>query len=195
MGTTRLARFGAIGGALLVTACGNQTIHSQTAAAEPMPDPKYLVVELSDLPRGFAPVPGESLRVPLAWVLRDPWNAGFRPLIRRERVAGYERSFWNPEHHRIECEAAVYRSTAGAARVFRLRNSRFEPFAIQLAGRSIRIQRIGQAAVAFHLNERWRGFIVVWRYRNVLARCAAASLGEALPLAHLQQRRIARTLG
>jgi hypothetical protein len=184
---------GVLGGVLLLTACGSQT--AQLSTPEPPADLRNLVLEPSDLPVGWALVPGERRRVPLAWVLRDPWSAGFRDVIRRERVAGFETSFWSPEHHRIECEAAVYRSVVGATRVFRLRNDRFQDFVLRLGGRSIRSKPIGQGTAAFRLEGRWKGSVVAWRYRNVLARCAAATLGEALSLARPQQRRIARTLG
>ena len=136
--------------------------------------------------------------MPLSWVLRDPWNAGVRSLIRRERVAGYEISFWTPEHERVECEAAVYRSTAGASRVFGQRYRSFEEFVAQLGGRSTRISRIGQDTAAFRTAGRLgNGLVVVWRYRNVLARCASlnpSSRQETILLARLQQRRITRAL-
>jgi hypothetical protein len=157
-------------------------------------DPRYLVLQPADLPRGWALVPGERLRVPLAWVLRDPWSAQFRSVIRRERVAGFEISFWSPQHRRVECEAAVYRSVRGARKVVVLRAGSFGAFA-RLQGGPIAVRRIGDAATAYRLTRGWKGFVLAWRYRNVLSRCSAAGLRDVVALARLQQRRIAKTLG
>jgi len=160
-----------------------------------------LVLQLGDLPAGWAPLPGESLRVPLAWVLRDPWPAGFRPLLRRERLGGYERSFWSPARRRVECEAAVYRSPRGARQVFALRARAFAAFlAARAMGRGISVRPLGDATVAYRLNGAWRGFIVSWRDRRVLGRCSGAGLGEGslretTMAARLQERRISRSLG
>ena len=146
-------------------------------------------------------MPGESLRVPLSWVLRDPWSAGVRSLIRRERVAGYERSFWSPDRRRVECEAAVYRSVAGARNVFSLRAKRFGAFLADAhMGGRVPVGVIGDATIAYRTERGWKGFVVSWRYRRVLARCGGlglerSSLREALLLARLQQRRVARSLG
>jgi hypothetical protein len=189
---TGLVCLGALGGVWLLTACGSQA--AELSTPEPQPELRNLVLETSDLPAGWALVPGERRRVPLAWVLRDPWSAGYRAQIRRQRVAGFETSFWSPEHHRIECEAAVYRSSRGARTVYALRARSFGAFASQQGG-TIAIRPIGDASSAYRLVGRWKGFIVAWRYGDVLARCSAADLRDAVALARLQQRRVARALG
>ncbi len=146
------------GAALLLAGCGGGddeasralTGPEHEAGLEPTRDPKYLVPQLSDLPARFSLVPGETFPTPLAWVLADPWSAGYAAVIRRERVAGYQTSFWNPVHERIECSAAVYRSSSGAGRVFRLRNERFRAFlAVRESGRPADVERIGEETTAF----------------------------------------------
>ena len=198
-----IARLGALGSVLLVGACGSSSTQSLSAGAgsTTTPDPKYLVLQLSDLPPGWAPVPGERLRVPLTWVLGDPWSAGLRPLIRRERTAGYEASYWSPERRRVECEVALYRSGRSAKRVFALRARSYGSFVrAQHLGRSISVQRVGDATSAFRMDGRLKGFAVLWRYRNVLSGCKSVGpgpdgLSQTLALAVLQQQRLTRMLG
>jgi hypothetical protein len=185
--------------AIPLAACGGSDASERPRALGP--DPGYLVVQLSDLPRGFSPVPGESIRTPLAWVLADPWSAGLETVIRRERQAGYQRSFWTPEHRRVQCTAAVYRSRRGTRLVFRLSTRRFAAFAVASGGRPTAIRPLGDRARAFRFEAgRSRGFTVVWRYRNVISSCTslepdAAGVGQVVGLASAQQTRIANALG
>lgn len=166
--------------------------------AEAAPEPKYLVVQLSDLPPGFTLVPGETFATPLAHVLADPWSAGYEAVIRRERIGGYQTSFWSPERVRIECNSAVHRSTTGATALFRLRAERFGAFlAAAKSGRPIRAERIGDETKAFRFElRRTSGLTVIWRYRNILASCTSVGSGprdlrQIAAIATTQQERIA----
>jgi hypothetical protein len=155
-----------------------------------------LIIRVSDLPPGFSVVPGESLRTPLAWVLADPWSAGYRDLIRRERVAGYQSSFWTPQRHRLECEVAVYRSAAGARRVYALRMRRIAVVASDRdLGAPVPTARIGAATRMFRMEGPWNGYLVAWRHRNLLADCTEDGLDARSSLqvrsaAVAQQRRL-----
>lgn len=188
--------------ALAVAACGGGDGRAQEAGREPTPDPKHLVAQLSDLPAGFSLVPGERFRTRLANVLADPWSAGHEDLIRRERVAGYQTAFWSPESGRIECAAAVYRSSRGAGEVFRLRNRGFEAFlAAGAVGRATGVERIGDQTKAYRYEiGHAKAVTVAWRYQNVLASCTALGLGpddlrQIVGVALAQQQRIAGALG
>jgi hypothetical protein len=195
-----------IAAALVLTGCtgdsASRATDSTAAKAEPTPDPKHLLVQPSDLPFRVSPVPGERIPVPLASVLADPWSAGGAEIIRRERVAGYEASFWGPQRQRIECAAAVYRSRAGAREVFRLRSKRFEAFlAASKGGRPTAVERIGDETHAYRYElGRSSALTLTWRYRNVLASCGTmgvrpAALRPIVLLAVAQQTRIAKALG
>jgi hypothetical protein len=196
-----------IASALVLSACAgdsgaSRATDSTAAEDEPTPDPKHLLVQPSDLPFRVSPVPGERIPVPLASVLADPWSAGGTDIIRRERVAGYEASFWSPQRQRIECAAAVYRSRTGAREVFRLRSKRFEAFlAASKSGRPTSVERIGDETHAYRYElGRSSALTLTWRYRNVLASCGTmgarpADLRLILLLAVAQQARIAQALG
>jgi hypothetical protein len=193
--------------ALLLTACAaddgaSRATDSAADEPEPTPSPKHLLVQPSDLPLRFSPVPGERIPVPLASVLADPWSAGATDVIRRERVAGYEASFWSPKRQRIECAAAVYRSRTGAREVFRRRSKRFEAFlAASKSGRPTSVERIGDETHAYRFElGRSKALTLTWRYRNVLASCGTmgvrpADLRPILLLAVAQQARMAQALG
>jgi hypothetical protein len=164
---------------------------------ESTPDPKYLVPRLSDLPTRFSIVPGETFPTPLSWVVSDPWSAGAVGVIRRERVAGYQTSFWSPESGRIECSAAVYRSSNGASYVFRHRTKRFRAFVAARHSQQPRsVGRIGDETASFRFElGRSKGLAVAWRYRNVLTSCtklrsSAADLRQIVAVASAQQERI-----
>ena len=205
-GTRSLALI--VAAVLLLAACAGgdgtsrpATTASAAAEPEPTPDPKYLVAQLSDLPPRFTLVPGEKIPLTLASVLADPWSAGVANVIRRERVAGYETSFWSPERRRIECSAAVYRSIEGAKRVYRNRTRRFAAFlAASRSGRTIPVKQIGEETDAYRFEIRGsRGLTLGWRYRNVLASCETlglhpADLREIVFVAMAQQARISRAL-
>jgi hypothetical protein len=199
--------------AVLLVACGGgdehaspptaapQTAPEQDAEPEPTPDPKHLVPRLSDLPAGFSPVPGETIPTPTAGVLADPWSAGSAAVIRRERVDGYQTSFWNPERERIECSAAVYTTSKGAKEVFRLRTHRFRTFlAASQSGEPIRVGRIGAETRAFRFQiRRSQGLTVAWRDRNVLSSCTTMGserddLRQIVEVALAQQARISKAL-
>jgi hypothetical protein len=159
------------------------------------------VLRLSDLPAGFNIVAGETIPTPLAVVLADPWSAAHESLIRRERVAGYQTSFWSPERRRIECEAAVYRSSDGAGQVFRGRLARYESFLRTSGfGGSVPAAAIGEETRAHrYVIKGQYGFAVMWRDHNVLAVCGTQ--GPRLPdpsqiilIAALQEARIAHAL-
>lgn len=185
---------------LVLSGCGGGDPERQ-AQNEPTPDPKYLVARLSDLPTRFSILPGESFHTPLAWVLADPWSAGYAAVIRRERVAGYQTSFVSPESGRIECSAAVYRASTGARDVFRHRTARFRSFVVAGNGRQQRVEKIGDEtrAFLFELGQS-RGLTVAWRFRNVLASCtkmrpSGADLRQIVDVALAQQQRISAAVG
>lgn len=172
------------------------------AERESTPNPKHLVPQLSDLPTRFSIVPGETFPTPLSWVLADPWSAGAAAVIRRDRVAGYQTSFWSPESGRIECSAAVYRSVRGASGVFRHRIARFRAFvAAGHNGQPRSAGRIGDETSAFRFElGPSNGLAVAWRYRNVLASCtklrsSAADLRQIVAVASAQQKRISEAMG
>jgi hypothetical protein len=174
---------------------------AQTTSAEPTPDPKHLVVQLSVLPDGFAIVPGESFPTPLANVLADPSSAGHADLIKRERVAGYQAQFRGPESETIQCAAAVYRSSGGAGEIFRLRTERLGSLlSTWLKGEWRQVRRIGAETRAYRFQiRRSRGLTVTWRYRNVLASCTTlglrpADMQQIVRFAVAQQKRISEAL-
>jgi hypothetical protein len=181
---------------------GSVTTGGQRASKqEPTPDPKNLVLQLADLPTRFSLVPGERISVPVEKVLADPWSAGSTAVIRRERVAGYQISFWSPERQRIECAAAVYRSSSGAEEVFRLRTRRFRAFlGASKSGRPAQVKSIGDETSAYRFEvRRLKGVTVAWRYRNVLASCTTmgvrtADLRQMVEVAQAQQSRISTAL-
>jgi hypothetical protein len=203
----RASILGLIAAAVVLTACGgdhgaSRATDSTADEAEPTPNPKHLIVQPSDLPFRFSPVPGERIPVPLASVLADPWSARGTDVIRRERVAGYEASFWSPQRQRIECAAAVYRSRTGAREVFRLRSKRFEAFlAASKSGHPTSVERIGDETHAYRFElGRSKALTLTWRYRNVLASCGTmgvrpADMQPILLLAVAQQARMAQALG
>jgi hypothetical protein len=74
-----------VGGVVvLLVSCGRT---EPEPSRESSPDPKQLVVRLTDLPLRYSVVPGETSPVPLATVLADPWSTGLEAEIRRERLS------------------------------------------------------------------------------------------------------------
>ena len=69
---------------LALVSCGGSEPEPPRAAS---PDPRQLVVRLSDLPPRYSLLPGETIPISLASVLADPWSAGLEAEIKRERVA------------------------------------------------------------------------------------------------------------
>src|SRR5688572_5183488 len=174
--------------ALGVAACAGDA----ERAPPPSSDAERLVPQLSDLPAGYVLVPAESSPVSLKTVLAEPWSAGVRGAIERERVSGYRVTFSSPRAKRVECSAGVYRSERGSAVVFRSRLDRFtqafdaRPLTISAIGETTRARRYrlgGELAVT-----------VGWRFRNVLSSCTTVGrepdLNEVLVVARAQQARL-----
>jgi hypothetical protein len=163
-------------------------------------DASQLVVQPSDLPSGFNLNPAESLPVPLAKVLADPFLGGSSALIERERMSGYQMAFVSPAQTRLECSAAVYRSKRAAKQVYGLRTSAFAEFVARTRGASLRFPKIGEETNAsrFQLGDT-RYYGVTWRFRNVLAGCVTGSFvaspqKDLQTVASAQQARIAGAL-
>lgn len=165
-----------------------------------MPDARLLVVQLSDLPIGYNLVPAETFPIPLSKVLSDPWSASSSPIVRRERLSGYQIGFSTPEAERIECSAAVYRSTSAARAVYRLRTRSAAAFLAELGGRSLPAANIGEETDVVRFDIRGSQHLgVAWRFRNVLASCVTAGLSppdeaQMVRVARMQQQRIGTTL-
>jgi hypothetical protein len=187
--------------AFSLVACGGRT----TRPGEATPDPRYLVAQASDVPAGFVRESSETTGpTALQTVLQEPWSAGGAALIRRERIAGYRATFVSPEARRIECGVAVYRSTRGGSKVFRLRTRGFA--ALLATGkdppmRDVHVRRIGDETRAFYLRSEFaEGLIIVWRYRNVVSSCTLTGLSPGakkrlLGVVLAQQSRVAAAVG
>jgi hypothetical protein len=177
--------------ALVVAACGTQE-QSEPAA--------QLVPHVSDLPSGFNLVPAESFPIPTSKTLAEPPpSASAAAIIRRERLSGYQQSFTTPKAARIECSAALYRSSASAHKVYRLMAIGVASFVAELGGRSLPVAKIGEETVAHRFDIGSAEYLgVAWRYRDVLSTCVAGGftaspLEELLVVARAQQQRIAET--
>ena len=161
---------------------------------------QQLVPQLSDLPAGFNLNLAESLPVPTSKVLADPWQASSAAIIRRERVSGYQVSFTSPQAVRLQCSAAVYRSSAAARKVYRLRMTGGASFVADSGGRSLPVAEIGEQTHAHRFDIGPAAYLgVAWRFRNVLSTCVAAGfttspMAEMLVVARAQQARIASAL-
>ncbi len=156
------------------------------------------VPQLSDLPAGFSLDPAESFPVPTSKILAEPFSASSSAIIRRERLSGYQAAFTSPFGHPIECTAAVYRSSAAARKVYRLRTQSVAAFVAETGGHSLRVRKIGEETYASRFDlgpASYRG--VAWRFRDVLSTCIAGGstttspMAEILVVARAQQRRIA----
>jgi hypothetical protein len=178
--------------ALTVAGCGTPTYESSTH------DAQRLVPELSDLPPGFNLDPAESFPVPTSKILAEPFSASSSAIIRRERLTGYQAAFTSPLGHPIECTAAVYRSSAAARKVYRLRTQSVAAFVADRGGNSLRVGKIGEETYASRFDlgpASYQG--VAWRFRDVLSTCIAGGstttspMAEILVVARAQQRRIA----
>jgi hypothetical protein len=172
----------------MVAACG---------ASERSEPAAQLVPQLSDLPPGYNLNSAESFPVPTSRILADPWSAGIRQTIKRERISGYQASFVSPVSQRIECSAALYRSAPAAAEVFTFRMGRFAEFVATSGGGPVRVQGLGGETHAYRYNLGSQpGLLVTWRARRVLSLCGTVSgdppsLADVLVVARAQQRRIA----
>ena len=174
----------------------------QQRPGESTPDPKYLLVRLSDLPPGFSLVPGETIPTRLESVHGDPGSTGIAVAIRRERISGFQTSVWSPERRRFECGVALYRSRAGAKEIFALRRARLRAFVrVSLRGRLTPVERLGDEATVGRFDAgRFDIVAVSWRHRNVLVSCSTLDSGAADPtqlmtVVRAQQKRIATMLG
>ena len=147
-------------------------------------------------PAGFSLDPAESFPVPTSKILAEPFSAGSSAIIRRERLSGYQAAFTSPLGHPIECTAAVYRSSAAARNVYRLRT--VASFVAELGGRSLPVPEIGEETDAHRFDigrAEYHG--VAWRHRDVLSTCvgsgsSTSTMAEILIVARAQQARIAR---
>jgi len=174
---------------LVLAGCGTDPYESSTHDAE------RLVPQLADLPPGFSLDPAEAFPVPTSSILAEPFSASSSAIIRRERLSGYKAAFTSPRGHAIECSAAVYRSSAAAHDVFRLRTRSVAAFVGESDGHSLRVGKIGEEAYVSHLDLGTAAYDgVEWRFGNVLSTCVGR-LPEILMIARIQQTRIARTLG
>jgi hypothetical protein len=185
--------------ALVLASCGRTDSES---SRESSPDPKHLVVRLSDLPPGYSLLPGETIPTSLDSVLADPWSPGLEAEIKRERVGGFQTSVWNPERRRIQCSVAVYRSTTRARLIFEQSRSRFRAFlGARHLGRPIPVGALGADAVGFRfVLGRLHGFAIGWRHGSVLASCSIlgrnpSALADLMKVVSAQHRRLATRLG
>jgi hypothetical protein len=184
---------------LLLVPCGRT---EPEPSRESSPNPKKLVVRLTHLPPRYSLVPGETIPVPLESVLTDPWSTGLEAEIRRERLGGFQTSVWDPEHRRIRCSVAVYRSGTGARQILKQSRLRFHALlAARLLGRPTSVGALGEDAdaVRFDLG-RLKGLAISLRHRNVLATCSILgrnppALAELTEVVSAQQRRLATILG
>ena len=174
--------------ALAVAGCGTDSYESSTH------DAQRLVPELADLPPGFSLDPAESFPFPTSKILAEPFSASSSAIIRRERLYGYQAAFTSPRGRAIECTAAVYRSSAGASNVFRLRTQSIAAFLAESGGHSLSVGKIGEETYASHMELPASLDGIAWRFRNVLSTCVGP-LAEIRVVARAQQGRIARALG
>jgi hypothetical protein len=163
-------------------------------------DAQLLVPQLSDLPRGFNLIPAESFPIPTSKILADPWSASSSAIIQRERISGYQIAFTSPQAARLECTAAVYRSSAAARKVYRLRTTSVAAFVARASGRSLPAATIGDESNAHRFQLGTSAYLgVAWRFRNVLSTCitggfTTSPMAEILVVARAQQARIAQVL-
>jgi hypothetical protein len=122
--------------ALVVAACG--------APEQSGLDAQQLVLQLSDLPPGYNLNSAESFPVRTSKILAEPFSASSSAIVRRERLSGYQAAFKSPLGQPIECTAAVYRSSAAARKVYRLRTTSVASFVAELGRRSLPIPEIGE---------------------------------------------------
>jgi len=188
----RRARCVAVLLALVAASCGTQ--HRSEL------DAQQLVPQVSDLPDGFNLIPAESFPIPNAKILGDPFLASSANIIRRQRISGYQIAFTSPKAARLECSAAVYRSSTAARDVYRLRKTSVASLLADVGGHPLRVVKIGQEAqtARFELGSA-RYVSVAWRFRNTLSTCTAGGfrtspMAELLVVARAQQARIAQLI-
>jgi hypothetical protein len=178
--------------AVVVAGCGTHPYESSTH------DAQRLVPQLADLPPGFSLDPAESFPVPTSKILAEPpFSASLSAIIRRERLSGYQAAFTSPRGRPIECSAAVYRSSAAARKVYRLRTA---SFVAEFHARSLRAPTIGEETLASRFEGGQASYLgVTWRYRNVLSTCVSGEgsspRADMIVVARAQQERIESVLG
>ena len=183
----------------VVAGCGSATADEPESAGSP--DASQLVAQLSDLPAGYDIVPAESFPVSTEKILREPWSTSAAGLIRRERLSGYQAAFVSPSQTRIECNAALYRSTDAARRVYSSRMKAFAAFLAKTDGRALASPGIGEESDAHRFSLGGLPYYgIAWRYRNVLSTCASRRVtrspeADLRTAASAQQERIESVLG
>lgn len=184
---------------LMLVSCGGG---NPEPSGEPASDAKRLIVKLSDLPPGYAIVPGETIPTTLQSVLADPVLADLKAEIERERIGGFQTSVWDSEHRRIQCSVAVYRSSTAAHRILEHSRSRLRAvFAVRVLGRPAAVGSLAKDVGAFRFGVgRLKELAVGWRHRNVLAICVALerkppALAMLTDIVSAQQTRLGTTLG
>lgn len=203
-----LAVAAAGGGLLLALAgCGNGENPSTEASGTTTPKAKHLIARSSDFPDGFIVASAETGPTTLADALDGASSPRHGAAIRAERVEGYEVLAENVDRFQgIYCTATVYRSIAGAERVFRLGN---EDASAQADREGWTLKRttidesLGDEMVAFVGNTaEGQMFTVLWRNGQVISDCGGAGVLVAQPpveetvlVAHAQHKRIAEALG
>ncbi len=217
----RVRRATVVGASLLVAAlsgCGGggetaappaevatTTAAEDNAAEAPVttPDPQSLVPELPDLPGGYRVDDETTGPTSLEDALRSTTREE-SARIEEEWVAGHEVAFVSSDLPAIACQATVYRSIAGAESLFRLGNELAPGKASEDGGTVEPVdvdEPLGEEVAAFSTRYGGvSGFVVRWRYRNLIGLCAAAGSVETasddvVRAARAQQARFADALG
>lgn len=195
-----LALVGCGGGESPSTRASGTTTHTT-------PKAKHLIARSSDFPDGFIVASDETGPTTLADALDSASSPRHGAAIRAERVEGYEVLAENVDTLQgIYCTTTVYRSIAGAERVFRLGN---EDASAQADREGWTLKRttldelLGDEMVAFVGNTaEGQMFTVLWRNGQVISDCGGAGVLVAQPpveetilVAHAQHKRIAEALG
>ena len=99
--------------AALAAGCGGGTTKPAATAAPPLPSPKLLVLQASDLGPGYVRQAGATKPITLAHELLHE-SAAARAADRRAYLAGYSAGFARPAQVGIVSEAMTYRDAAAA---------------------------------------------------------------------------------
>lgn len=156
-------------------------------------DPKGLVLQQADVPRGFVVDRDETgLRTNAAEVRDEPKLA---PLFRKwKRMTGYEAQYDRGEV-KIESRVDVFASRAGARQILDWYDR--EVRKAGLGGLRRAAGSVGEQAWIYEAPFPAPSTIVVWRHGRVFAGVLGEKLGRerTLSLARAQQLRIAAALG
>jgi hypothetical protein len=176
---------------LVLIACAAAVLVAPAAAATV--DPRSLVLQQADVPRGFQLDREDSgVRSNAAESAGQP---EVRALFARSgRLTGYEIAYGRGGT-RIEARADVFRSAAGARTLFEWYNREL-PKAGLRGLRSSAI-RVGAAGRLYSGSTGSPFNLVVWRYDRVFAGVVGLGVTRArtIALARVQQRRISAALG